>query len=130
MGVAFGVKCSKCGFEAEVYDDDGGIYDYYTYECFDCRDYFVISTEHVDEATPLLDNKPDGMPLMDYLQGAIIKNFRKNPTVDVKCKHCNGRNIKRLSYFRNGRWKADDLEKPCPKCKTVLSIVSEAWFDD
>lgn len=129
MGVAFEVNCSHCGFEKAVYDDYGGIYDYYTYECYDCKDYFTISTEQKEEELPSLE-KMNGKRVIDFLMDSILKYYHKEPLGNVKCEYCKGTNIERITYQPNGKWHVDNIRRPCPKCKTMLNIGGELWFDD
>lgn len=130
MGYGFRVYCGTCGFENNVYDDYGGIYDYYTYECFDCRDYFIIKTVHEDMKTPSVEDKPEGMPLFEYLLEFGLKGLHINPTCEVRCEKCNGKRVERISYFPGGEWKPKNLKRRCPKCKKRLNFDEGFWFDD
>lgn len=128
MGYGYGVHCTNCGFEDNVLDDYGGIYNYYTYECTDCKRYLVITEEHKNS-----DNidREDRKNLLEQLDRVLATPFLPSKD-DVKCEYCHNGNIVRITYHtEDGKGENPDLlKRPCPKCGSVLTVDEGFWFDD
>ena len=121
MGYGYEVKCKECEFSSYVFDDYGGLYDYCTFECKDCKQYFTVKLEHLEER---YDDRPRG------LLAAFMAGYK--PVIgDVSCSSCGGENIERISYQDEiDLWENSKIKRQCPKCKHILSVSSGFWFDD
>lgn len=110
MGFGIYLKCETCGYKADIYDDYGGLYYYYTYRCNSCGKFFT---------------KTDNELLVDKMRHKSA----------VSCEYCSKETSESVHTFEvMSKFKEEKIGEPgpykCPECKDILRYDGYFMFDD
>ena len=132
MGAGFTIACTFCDYEFDLYNDYGGTYDWETYHCLDCDNYFNVRTWN----NSLVIWK-------EIAKKGIINKLRKKtqiiqlirPWNELECEYCKSKTVKRVydnEIVDLENFNVDEFARVlivCPKCKAKMQ-ASVIDFDD
>ncbi len=121
--MGYTIKCDKCNYEFELLNDYGGIYDWETYLCQDCKRYFSIKT---------IDGKLVESKLRTTLSKFFKANPDKNPMSRLRCKFCKSKDVKRVydeDIVDFTDFKFDEFNKTLIKCPVCNSKMHASCMD-
>jgi len=132
MGMGYSIKCDKCNYEFDLLNDYGGIYDWETYNCLDCKEYFSVRTYNTNLVSWKEVRKP-GFFNAIRKKTKIVQTFK---TWDkLECEYCKSKTVKRIydkEIVNFEGFKIDGVNKTylnCPKCNNEM-IATVLFFDD
>ena len=121
------LQCNRCKYKFDFISGYGGVHNYVTYKCNNCKRYFVARLPHVasyeDSKTSFYDSVRAIAVYDEDEKKADSFLFNK-----VYCEDCGGQNIEvvKLEDVMEG---SDRVKLKCLYCGDTFSYVTSGSFD-